>query len=324
MANTLGLFDMAVPTEPRLLGPGTGMEQGELMLQRRRLQEMALEEMAMGNKQKGAEYSRYTQSTPHMVDQLRLGNESTSAQIPGQRAQSDSLRLKSDFEQSTQPGRIASTNIDSVTKYLESGIRNLELSAAQGSPMVSEAAYQDFKRNFPDQEMAKRMPQSYDPSVLPGLKSALMNSPAHRRSIDEINTKGGWDVNVANINAASAKAKATIANSSRERSYADALNRSTDPGHRISIIAAVLADPEASERLKATVKARLAVDAPQLAVKYGVQLDPPLPGLPDHQALRWITELNAAASRAGQPAPQPQPGAPQPGAGGPINFGDLK
>lgn len=188
--NTYGLFDMMGGVEPRLLGPGTGWEAGGIELERRKARDMALQEMLLNNQQKQAEYGRYTQSTPHEVEKLNLGNQKTRAEIPGVQAQSEITGLNRDLQRATQPGVIGATNAQNQVSTFENALRQIEL-AAETSPMYADADYQRLRMNAPE-EIQRLLPQHWEPGLADKARNIVMNNPAHRRAEALKNIEGLW------------------------------------------------------------------------------------------------------------------------------------
>ena len=166
-----------------------------------------LEELALANKMKDAEYQRYRAMTPHELDIKNL-EAGRAREMQGAIPQYREGQVGSFLEQAAR-GRVASEtagssidviNTGNVVKSLENVATRLESEMAN-NPMMGQAEYQRLRQSMPPQ-IAQSFPPTYSPEV-PGqiraLSQSLMNNPGHRREMEK---QGGINRSHENVGAA--------------------------------------------------------------------------------------------------------------------------
>lgn len=345
--NTYGLFPGAPQAQGRPWDFVAGVDASNHEAQQRVAQGYALEQMLAQTKAQQLQNNRYSAQTPNEIDKSNLEGQGArarmsdpryqSSMIGGEIGQAQSRQAQGSFDMNTLPGKTRAANTGYDVSYLENAARQLEMTLALtgGSGMMTDAKYQEILPKLPE-EVRRGLPSHFDPSVfktLDGMVTALKNNPTHNRQMDVEREQTDRAVKVANINANSARARASIAAGTRIRQAEEQLLRG-NPGQRLSAAATIEADYQYAldvgdadaiktlERLKRKADAVKYQSAVELATSLGVRMPPQLPGLPVPPAAELIRQIQ---SMANQNAPiNPGAGGAQPSPGGVINFGDLK
>lgn len=117
MADLSQLMQIAPTTAAGFVG--INQRQNEQMEQLRQM------ELAQMMQTRMAEESRKSAMHPFELEKARLGNETTSAQLPGVRANSRSLTTKTDIAEATKGSEIDSTNFENQNKIVRSTLGQL-------------------------------------------------------------------------------------------------------------------------------------------------------------------------------------------------------
>lgn len=93
--------------------------------QNEQMEQLRQAELAQLMQTRMAEESRKSAMHPFELDKMRLGNETTSAQLPGVRANSRSLTTKADIEEATKSSTIDNTNFKNQNEMVRSTLGQL-------------------------------------------------------------------------------------------------------------------------------------------------------------------------------------------------------
>lgn len=93
--------------------------------QNEQMEQLRQAELAQLMQTRMAEESRKSSMHPFELDKMRLSNETTSAQLPGVRANSRSLGTKADIEEATKGSTIDNTNFKNQNEMVRSTIGQL-------------------------------------------------------------------------------------------------------------------------------------------------------------------------------------------------------
>jgi hypothetical protein len=203
--------------------PLNALQASEEERQLRKAQVHALEQMSLGNQQKGAELRRYEGLTPGMVDKSQLEGAQSRAQMPyaedyalGQRGDARVRQAAGDVAMGTSQREIQQKNAEALTKTFEATAQKLDYESAT-SPMLSAATWRETYLSLP-QEVQRLLPQAYDPSIpekLRKMSEAVKNNYAHQRDLAKVQEQGANTEKVAGIQGQTARDVANITQTGR-------------------------------------------------------------------------------------------------------------
>lgn len=266
---------------------------------------------------------------PSKISGFQLQNMLNQAKQPfaGELAMGDVGKARSalgtgKFDLETAPERIGSEKASKTLKTMEDSLQKMEYLMGASDDVMSQGLYQDMRRTLP-KHLQKYLPPEFTQDArerMGKLSKALQNNAEQRRKMDveKEETRRAWGTGILDLQEARERTAGSAA--AKTRTALEQLRRSTNPGQRVSVAAQILSDTEASSQATNAALAALRVDGPQLAASFGVRMPPLIPGLPPHQALQWIEQLQQEVAKLQRPGGFPNP---QPSPGGPIDFGAL-
>ena len=139
-----------------------------------------------------------TRNNPGFIETLMRGEEEKAK---GFGLQNTKLRQENDLEAAIQPGKIAATNMENANKSIEGVVRMIQVAGpqlAQMEPGSQEAQnmYLNVVAQLPP-GIRERAPSKYTPETFARMETAIVNSPAHKRKLEETAATGAWHMDVA-------------------------------------------------------------------------------------------------------------------------------
>lgn len=176
------------------LGVDSGMREAQADMMLRQAQELGLANMLLGNQRAGAELERFQGMTPHELEKaayeaaLAKSKRTMPGYIPqvlqGDMGEAQSKAATGQYDQGVVGGRISAQNSQNNLSSMIAGLMRLKSMGAM-NPAMAQAAYQDFLRSIPDDNLRNQMPAMFSPQGVDMALDALSRTPEAIRSMRE-------------------------------------------------------------------------------------------------------------------------------------------
>lgn len=214
----------------RPFGPGNAIDVSQRDEMANKAQTQTLQDMALAYQQKQAELDRYRQLTEPEVqikgyegalaNMKRNSPEFMKSELAGGIGRNQSAQAEGQFQMDTVGSRTALGNEQNNYQALGTAIQRLAVQNTALPPLAREANYQQFLSTLPVQTR-RMMPSNYIPGAMEAMASQLINTPAHRQKIGEIEAQGDQHARWATISAeASERARKYAADAAERAAWA--------------------------------------------------------------------------------------------------------
>ena len=188
----------------RPLSPGNAVDAAEQDIVADKAREQGLLDMALNYKQRQAELQRYQGMTPlelsvrgldaATADAKRNSPAFIQSEVQGGIGRNQSLQAQGQYDMGTVGSRTALGNEQNNYQAIGTAIQRLQTQLA-GVPGVlgRETAYQQFLTTLPP-EIRQNMPRNYEPNSVRAMADQLVNTPAHRQKLGEIDRQSDRDI----------------------------------------------------------------------------------------------------------------------------------
>ena len=221
----------------RPFGPGNAIDVSLRDEMAQKAQNQTLQDMALAYQQKQAELDRYSQMTPYelqikgyegaLAQAKRTDPNFIKSELAGGIGRNNTLEAQGQFDKDTLPSRTALGIENNNYQALGTAVQRLQVMNAGLPPLAREANYQQFLSTLPVQ-VRQQMPRNYIPMAMDAMASQLINTPAHRQKIGEIEATGEQHQRWARISAeASERARMYAADRALEAAWARVGGRET-------------------------------------------------------------------------------------------------